>query len=136
MPVGPTKNQITALAESPLAGPVVMLNLLRFAERASGEHDAKLSGRESYARYGERMRTMLEETGARVLWQGRVDSVVIGDDDADGWDAVILVEYPSRQAFLEMTSSPGYREVSKDRSAALTDSRLFATTEMYRLGGT
>jgi len=142
MPMGPTKEQITALAESPLDGQVVMLNLLRFAERASGGRDTELSGRdtelsgrESYARYGERMRTMLEETGARVLWQGRVDSVVIGDDDADGWDAVVLVEYPSRKAFLEMTSSPGYREVSKDRSAALIDSRLLATTEMYRLGG-
>ena len=37
--------------------------------------------------------------------------------DADDWDAVILVEYPSRQAFLEMTSSPKYEDVSKDRTA-------------------
>ena len=77
---------------------------------------------------------MLEERGARVLWQGRADSVVIGDDEADGWDAVILVEYPSRAAFIEMTSSPKYREVSKDRTSALVDSRLIAMTEQFRLG--
>jgi uncharacterized protein (DUF1330 family) len=74
---------------------------------------------------------MLETTGARVLFQGRADSVVIGDD-RDDWDAVILVEYPSRKAFLEMTSTPKYQEVSKDRTAGLADSRLIAMTEVYR----
>jgi uncharacterized protein (DUF1330 family) len=133
MPIGPTKEQIQALVDSPLETPVVMLNLLKFAERGGGGNGANSteSGRESYARYGERMRSMLEETGARVLFQGRADSVVIGDD-ADDWDAVILVEYPSRKAFLEMTSSPRYREVSKDRTAGLADSRLVAMTEVYR----
>jgi uncharacterized protein (DUF1330 family) len=136
VPIGPTKGQIQALVDSELDTPVVMLNLLKFAERASGDgSDAEGgSGRESYGRYGERMRSMLEETGARVLFQGRADSVVIGGD-ADDWDAVILVEYPSRKAFLEMTSSQKYREVSKDRSAGLADSRLIAMTELYRLTG-
>jgi hypothetical protein len=31
-----------------------------------------------------------------------------------------------------MTSSPQYREVSKDRTAGLADSRLVAMTELYR----
>jgi uncharacterized protein (DUF1330 family) len=131
VPIGPTKEQIQALVDSELDTPVVMLNLLKFAERASGGADGVESGRGSYERYGERMRSMLEETGARVLFQGRADSVVIGGD-ADDWDAVILVEYPSRAAFLEMTSSKKYREVSKDRSAGLADSRLIAMTELYR----
>ena len=132
MPIGPTKEQIQALVDSPLETPVVMLNLLKFAERATGDEETgERSGRESYARYGERMRELLERTGARVLFQGRTDSVVIGGE-ADGWDAVILVQYPSRRAFLEMTSSPKYREVSKDRGAGLVDSRLIAMTELYR----
>jgi uncharacterized protein (DUF1330 family) len=131
MPIGPTKDQIQALIDSPLDTPVVMLNLLKFSDQSSGSGDGSESGRDSYERYGERVRSMLEETGARVLFQGRADSVVIGDE-ADGWDAVILVEYPSREAFLEMTSSPQYREVSKDRSAGLADSRLIAMTELYR----
>lgn len=133
MPIGPIKEQIQTLVESPLETPVVMLNLLKFAERATGNGETgEMSGRESYVRYGDRMRELLERSGARVLFQGRADSVVIGGD-ADGWDAVILVEYPSRAAFLKMTSSPKYREVSKDRGAALVDSRLIAMTELYRL---
>ena len=129
MPIGPTKEQIKALVESELDTPVVMLNLLKFAER-SGANGAG-SGRDSYGRYGDRVRSMLEKVGGRVLWQGRADSVVIGGE-ADDWDAVILVEYPSRKAFIEMTSSPKYEEVSKDRTAGLADSRLIAMTEIYR----
>jgi uncharacterized protein (DUF1330 family) len=132
MAIAPTKDQIQALLESDLDAPVVMLNLLRFAERSSGENGDEVgSGRDSYARYGDRVRSMLEKVGGRILWQGRGDSVVIGGD-ADDWDAVILVEYPSRRAFLEMTSSPKYQDVSKDRTAGLADSRLIAMTELYR----
>ncbi len=137
MPIGPTKEQIQALLDSDLEAPVVMLNLLKFAERAAGDGgdggDAQ-SGRDSYTRYGDRVRSMLEQTGARILWQGRADSVVIGGD-ADDWDAVILVEYPSRKAFIDMTSSPKYQEVSKDRTAGLADSRLIAMTQLYRETG-
>lgn len=135
MPIGPTKGQIQALLDSDLEAPVVMLNLLKFAERAGGDGgDGAQSGRDSYTRYGDRVRSMLEQTGARILWQGRADSVVIGGD-ADEWDAVILVEYPSRKAFIEMTSSPKYQEVSKDRTAGLADSRLIAMTQLYRETG-
>ena len=129
MPIGPTNEQIKALVESQLDTPVVMLNLLKFAERSGGNGAG--SGRDSYRRYGDRVRSMLEKVGGRVLWQGRADSVVIGGE-ADDWDAVILVEYPSRKAFIEMTSSPKYEEVSKDRTAGLADSRLIAMTEVYR----
>src|SRR5437762_13285051 len=90
MPIGPTKEQIEALLDSDLEAPVVMLNLLKFAERAGGdgEGDGAQSGRDSYMRYGDRVRSMLEQTGARILWQGRADSVVIGGD-GDDWDAEI-----------------------------------------------
>jgi len=140
MPIGPTKEQIQALLDSDLEAPVVMLNLLKFAERAAGEGGddgdggGAQSGRDSYTRYGDRVRSMLEKVGGRILWQGRADSVVIGGD-ADDWDAVILVEYPSRKAFIDMTSSPKYEEVSKDRTAGLADSRLIAMTQLYRETG-
>jgi len=130
MPLAPTREQVLELVRSELDGPVVMINLLKFADRAEGAGDK--SGRESYEEYGAGVRAMLEKTGARVLWHGRVDSVVIGDE-ADRWDAAILVEYPSRKAFLEMTSSKSYGEVAKSRTAGLADSRLLATTELHRL---
>jgi len=86
MPIGPTKEQIQALLDSDLDSPVVMLNLLKFAERSGGGRgngDEAGSGRDSYARYGDRVRSMLEKVGGRILWQGRADSVVIGGEADD-----------------------------------------------------
>jgi uncharacterized protein (DUF1330 family) len=133
MAIHPTAEQIQALVDGPADSPVVMLNLLKFADQAAGGgDDAGMSGRESYGKYGDGVRALLEKTGGRILWQGRADSVVIGGD-ADDWDAVILVEYPSRKAFLEMTSTSEYREVGKSRTSALADSRLIAMTQQFRL---
>ena len=90
MHIEPTPAQIDRFAREG-EGPVVMLNLLRF--KPDG-------GRESYQRYGAGVLPILERIGARIVWQGLPTSVVIGDDDADAWDLVVLVEYPSREAFL------------------------------------
>jgi uncharacterized protein (DUF1330 family) len=126
MPIHPTAEQFRTLVESDDDGRVVMLNLLKFAAR---------DGRTSYASYGDGVRSVLEATGARLLWQGRADSVVIGDE-RDDWDAVILVEYPSRKAFCEMVKRPDYTEVSSRRTAALVDSRLIACTQVFPIGTT
>lgn len=129
--IKPTREQITRLAESDEDGPVVMLNLLKFAETAGG--GGGKSGAESYDTYGEKMRDIMAERGIKLLWRGRADSVVIGDDEADGWDMVLLVQYPSRKAFLEMGASKEYGKVGEHRTAALADSRLIACTEQFRL---
>jgi uncharacterized protein (DUF1330 family) len=74
----------------------------------------------------------MADRGIKLLWRGRADSVIIGDDDADDWDTVLLVEYPSRKAFLEMSGSKEYEGVGKHRTSALLDSRLIACTEQVR----
>jgi len=50
--------------------------------------------------------------------------------EAEEWDDALLVEYPSRAAFLEMVSQPEYLAAAPHRSAALEDSRLIATTQL------
>jgi uncharacterized protein (DUF1330 family) len=124
--IRPNRDQIKRLVESDLEGPVVMLNLLRY-DRSAGE-----AGEKSYERYGDEMREIMESRGIKLLWRGRADQVLIGDDDADDWDTVLLVEYPSRKVFMEMTSSKEYEGVGKHRTAALVDSRLIAMTEQFR----
>src|ERR1700694_2981125 len=99
----PTREQIMRLAESSQDGPVVMLNLLKFA-KAADDASGK-TGAESYGTYGDKMREIMAERGIKLLWSGRADSVMIGDDDADQWDMVLLVQYPSRKVFLEMGAS-------------------------------
>ena len=128
--IKPTREQITRLAQSEEDGPVVMLNLLRFAKTAAGDGDK--TGAESYETYGEQMRDIMAQRGIKLLWRGRGDYVVIGDDEADVWDMVLLVEYPSRKVFLEMGASKEYEKVGEHRTSALVDSRLIACTQQYR----
>ncbi|MEX1253399.1 MAG: DUF1330 domain-containing protein [Dehalococcoidia bacterium] len=128
--IKPTREQIARLAESNDNGPVIMLNLLKFA-RTADDASGK-TGAESYDTYGDKMREIMAERGIKLLWRGRADSVVIGDDDADDWDMALLVQYPSRKAFLEMGSSKEYETVGEHRTAALVDSRLIACTEQFR----
>lgn len=123
--IEPTGEQIRELVGSAQQGPVVMLNLLKF--KADG-------GEASYRRYGEAVLPIVGKLGGRLLWQGRADSVVIGDTAADGWDAVALVEYPSRQAFIGMVTSTEYQAIAGLRADALADSRLIACTQQYLLG--
>jgi uncharacterized protein (DUF1330 family) len=40
------------------------------------------------------------------------------------WDLCILVEYPTRRAFLDMISSPEYEAISHLRTEALTRGEL------------
>jgi uncharacterized protein (DUF1330 family) len=120
MYIEPSREQLAELAASPESGPVVMINLLRF--RPDG-------GAAAYAHYGEGVLPCLARVGGRILWQGRPDSVVIGDE-ADRWDAVVLVQYPSRQAFLAMIGATEYQAIAGLRTEALADSRLIATTAL------
>ena len=112
----PTKEARKAFAESPDDGPVVMLNLLKF--KPDG-------GSKSYGKYSEAFLPMLHAAGGRILYAGRAAELLIGDET---WDAVALVEYPSRQAFLAVTSTPEYRAIAAWREAGLERTVLQATT--------
>jgi uncharacterized protein (DUF1330 family) len=127
--IKPTGEQIKRVAKSELDGPVVMLNLLKYDKQAK---DGEGSGRDAYERYGDEMQKIMADRGIKLLWRGRADSVIIGDDGADDWHTVLLVEYPSRKVFLEMSASKEYEGVGKHRTSALLDSRLIACTEQVR----
>jgi uncharacterized protein (DUF1330 family) len=99
-------------AERASDGPVVMLNLLRF--RPEG-------GAERYAEYGAAVAPLLERVGGEVLFAGQPAAALIGDDS---WDLVALARYPTRQAFLDMVSSPEYREIGHLRTESLIASEL------------
>ena len=134
MAIYPTKEQIEELMKGPADQPVVMVNLLKFKSRAdASEGDA--SGQEAYGRYAEQMRKVVESQGGRFIWAGRVDSMVIGEEDP-GFHVVALVEYPSRQKFLEIVASEKVREIGEHRSAGLEMQWLLAATVASLLGET
>ena len=122
----PTRQQLEALTESSETGPVVMLNLLRFKERATAP-DEGVSGQEAYRRYVDAMRKIVEARGGRVLWTGRVDGQVIGEG-AEGFQMAALVEYPSRKAFVAIATSPEVAAIGVHRTAGLAGQWLIATT--------
>lgn len=125
MAIRPNPEQFADYLASDNGGEVVMLNLLKFKARAEGEQG---SGRDAYSRYGDEVLKMVEARGGTLLWQGRADHVFIGDVDANDWDAVALVSYPSRQAFIEMVSTPEYERAHEHREAGLEDTVVIACT--------
>ena len=124
--VYPKPEQIQTLLAGPANRPVVMLNLLRFKDRAS-EPDVGLTGEEAYQRYADDMVRFVTSKGGRVIWSGRVDSQVIGDA-AEGFHMAALMEYPSRKAFVEIATSPEVSAIGVHRSAGLEGQWLLATT--------
>jgi uncharacterized protein (DUF1330 family) len=109
--------------------PIVMINLLRYRDRAEypkGSEALPCSGREAYQRYVALVVPMLGEVGGKILWRGSAKQTVIGPGSEE-WDEALLVQYPSRRAFLTMVGRPEYQRAVVHRSAALADSRLIAT---------
>jgi uncharacterized protein (DUF1330 family) len=105
------------LQEDP-GGPVVMLNLLRFAE----------GGRARYEQYAEALSTtFLPRYGAEVVYAGDGATSLVAEE-GQSWDAVLLVRYPSRAAFSRMVADPEYQQVTSLRTNALTEAVLQATT--------
>lgn len=115
MAVDPTGDQIRDFRDTDDGQPVVMLNLLRF--RADG-------GRERYQQYARAVARLLPGVGGEVVFHGDAAAAPLVADASGDWDQVLLVRYPSRQAFLQMLADPGYQEISALRSEALEDAVL------------
>ncbi len=117
------------LSEGDADTPIVMINLLRYREQAAypeGFEAEPCSGREAYQRYGQEVIGHIASVGGRLIWMGEARATLIGPDD-ERWDDALLVEYPSKKAFLEMVSKAEYQACAIHRTAALDDSRLIAT---------
>ncbi len=128
--VHPDAERLRAFLQDDDGKPIVMINLLRYRERAEypeGSGFAPCTGAEAYQRYGEAAAPHLARVGARLLWRGVVRGVPIAPP-SEGWDEALLVEYPSREAFATMVSDPDYQAAAVHRTAALADSRLIGTT--------
>ena len=114
--ISPTGEALKALATSSDSGPVVMLNLLKF--KPGG-------GSRSYSKYSDAFQSLLESHGGRFVYLGRGAEVLVGDQS---WDAVALVQYPSRKVFLEVIALPEYAAMAKFREDGLERTMLMATT--------
>ena len=117
MPVDPTGADLKRFLEEDLEGEFVMLNLLRFAA----------DGRTSYDQYAAAIQPFLAKVGGRVIYAGDCSTSLV-PAGGSGWDAILLVAYPSRQAFSAMVADPDYQTVTHLRTEALEEAVLQATT--------
>jgi uncharacterized protein (DUF1330 family) len=114
----PTPEQFEALAARPADEPVVMVNLLQF----NGD------GRESYLRYVQEAGPHLQRVGGTVRYAGAAPAQIVGDGEKPWWDAIIVVEYPSPAAFLDMVTNEEYLKIHDYRANALDRGDLIATS--------
>lgn len=114
-----SEEQKKAFVQIPSDTPVVMLNLLKFKDRVV---ETGLSGEQSYKEYMRQAMPFFAKSKAEVLFMGKPQTMLIGPENEELWDKMLLVKYNSITDFLEMVMAEGYP--AHKRIQALEDSRL------------
>jgi uncharacterized protein (DUF1330 family) len=119
-----TQEQIDALMKGPAEGSIRMLNMLKFkqkAEYADGSDGGCDNGMQAYIRYSVALHKegILAAAGAKLVFSEGVAQGVIGDSASTDFDIIAIMQYPCRQAFLNMISSPEYQAAHVHREAGL-----------------
>lgn len=127
IPTSPER--IAELTSAGPAGPVFMVNLLKFKDRAEYEDGRKtaLSGAEAYSLYFEGVRALLPTHDAEVVFEGDVGFLAIGQVE-NLWDSVVIIRYPSRGELTRMGMSSQYQEHFVHRLAGLEGQLNIETT--------
>ena len=117
------KRVVTIPGNVPGTGPVLMLNMLKFADRRLYM--------EEYLPAFNRVMGLLEMEAKVDLVSNVLASVIA--DEGENWDAIAIVEYTSAEAFLTVAQSDAYRDIAEPlRLAALTDLKLYMTRRVAR----
>src|SRR6266404_2221481 len=88
--------------------PFILVQLLRFTE----------GGRDKYLQYSATAQPILRALCAQALYAGEwVKRLVAGEEQP--WDAIVVVRYPNRSAYVQLLGDPGFRAIADLRRAAL-----------------
>jgi hypothetical protein len=105
-------------------GPMVMVNLLKFKDKAEYPADhanaanPDMTGKQAYAIYGAAVMKCLEMVGGKGLFSADVTGLILGQVE-ELWDMVALAYYPSPQAMMAMVGLPEYQGIEVHRFAGL-----------------
>ncbi len=126
--LSPTEDQVKGFFE-PADGPIYMVNLLKFREKAEYEDGRKtdLTGAEAYALYGSAVSEILKELGGGAMFSGQVERLMLGEVE-ELWDNISIATYPSRQAMIDMIQSEKYQAIHVHRDAGLAGQLNIETT--------
>jgi uncharacterized protein (DUF1330 family) len=123
------KEQIEAMMQKGPDGPIFMVNLLKFKDKAVYEdgRETDLSGRDAYMIYGHEVSKLLPVFGGKAFFAGDVTHLSLGKVEAL-WDEVAIAIYPERSAMVKMSMSPEWQALSVHRTAGLEGQLNIETT--------
>ena len=112
--------QIKGLMQPGPDGPIFMVNLLKFKDKAAYEDGraTDLSGRDAYMIYGRAVTALLPKFGGVGIFAADVSYLSLGQVE-ELWDEVAIAMYPNRAAMVQMSMSEEWRAISVHRSAGL-----------------
>jgi uncharacterized protein (DUF1330 family) len=118
--VHPSPEQAKAFFSSAEDGPMCMVNLLKFKDKATyaDGSEPELSGRDAFLRYAAGVQACIAAVGGKARFSGMVTDLMLGEVE-ELWDMVAIAEYPSRAAMMQMVQSPEYQAITKHRDAGL-----------------
>ncbi len=124
-----TANDMQALLSQEINGAITMVHLLKFKARAeyTDGRETDLTGAEAYEVYRSKMVERATSAGGRLVFQGVARQLLLGEVE-EMWDEVLIVEFPSKESFDEIISSPDMAEWGVHRRAGLDGQLLIATT--------
>lgn len=101
-------------------GPVFMVNLLKFKERAeyADGRETDLTGKQAYQIYGAGVAGLLPDYGARVFFMADVTFLSLGQVE-ELWDEIAIAVYPDRNALHRMSTSQEWQDIAVHREAGL-----------------
>ena len=124
-----TANDMQALLSQEINGAITMVHLLKFKARAEypDGRETDLTGAEAYGVYRSKMVERATSAGGRLVFQGVARQLLLGQVE-EMWDEVLIVEFPSKESFDEIISSPDMAEWGVHRRAGLDGQLLIAAT--------
>lgn len=128
--LAPTEQQLKGFFEPGPEGPIYMLNLLKFKDKAeyADGRETDLSGEEAYALYGAEVSKILVNLGGGPMFSAKVERLMLGEVE-ELWDQVAIAMYPSREAMVNMMQSPEYQAIHHHRDAGLAGQLNIETTQ-------
>lgn len=101
-------------------GPIFMVNLLKFKDKAEYEdgRECSLTGKEAYMIYGRAVSEILLKFGGKAIFAGDVTFLTLGQVE-ELWDEVAIAMYPQRADMVRMSMSAEWQEAAVHRTAGL-----------------
>jgi uncharacterized protein (DUF1330 family) len=131
--INPDEQQLRALLASGEGGPLQFVNLLSYhsdARYPEGHELARagLSGADAYGRYGAVALDHVVRRGGTLILYNDVLQVLIGRTGP--WDQIAIMQYPGKDAFVDMIRDPEYQAGLVHRDAGLAETAILVSRSL------